>query len=141
MNRIYIYPRFNLFALISAVVVIFPGGMVAKGFFAEAVDSLNPISRLIPTIIGLFFAACCGCIVMMQVLNVAAVQKVITRDDALTIQSLFSKRIILWGDITEFGTYTAGFQYRVQRFDLKSTQFGDENSRVYSLYRQFERLD
>jgi hypothetical protein len=134
MNRIYTYPRFNLFALISSMGVIFLLAMVAKGFFAEAIDTQNLISRLVAAIIGLFFAACCGWIFVMEVVNLTALRKVITHDEDLTIQNLFSSRTILWGDIAEFGTYTAGFQYRVRRFYLKSTQFGDEQIEVCTHY-------
>ena len=134
MNKTYIYPRFNLFALISSVGVIFLLAMVAKGYFAEVVGAENPISGLVAAIIGSFFAACCAWLLVMQVVNLAAVRKVITRDDSLIIQNLFSSRTIRWKDITEFGTYTVGFQYRVRRFYLKSTERGDEKIEVCTHY-------
>jgi len=134
MNRIYIYPRFNLLGLISAAVVIFLLAMVVKGFFSEAMVAPNATSSLIAAIVGLLFAACGIWIFVIQVVNLAALRKVITRDEDLIIQNLFSSRTIPWEDIVEFGTYTVGFQYRVRLFYLKSMQFGDEKIEVCSHY-------
>jgi hypothetical protein len=83
--------------------------MVVKGFFAEAVGAKNLLPKLIAAIIGLYFALCAGWILVNRIVAVAAIRKVITRDEAVTIQNLFSSRTIRWEDITEFGTYTVGF--------------------------------
>ena len=134
MNKTYIYPRFNPFGLIFSVGAICLLAMVVKGFFAEAVGAENLLPKLIDAIVGLFFAWCATWILVMQVATLAAVRKVITHDEVVTIQSLFSSRVIRWEDITEFGTYTVGFQYRVRRFYLKIKNYGDEKIEVCTHY-------
>jgi hypothetical protein len=134
MNKTYIYPRFNLFALLSSVVVICLLAMVVKGYFAEAVGAENLLPKLIAAIIGLFFAWCAAWILVTQVVTLAAIRKVITHAEAVTIQNLFSSRTIRWEDITEFGTYSVGLQYRVRRFYLKTKSYGDEKIEVCTHY-------
>jgi hypothetical protein len=60
-------------------------------------------------------------------MNFAAVRKVITHDENLTIRNLWYSKSIRWEDTNEFGTYTAGFgHHRNRQYYLKGRDSPDE---------------
>lgn len=135
MNKIYTYPRFDPPVLIASVPAIFVCAILAKGFLAEALRSEELLYRLIVAIIGLVFALCALWIVISILLNLAGARKIITRDESLIIRNLSSVRTIGWEDITEFGTYKAGFAYsRKRHFYLKAREYGDKRIDLCTRY-------
>ncbi|HEY7164531.1 MAG TPA: hypothetical protein VIB79_08215 [Candidatus Binatia bacterium] len=100
--------------------------MVANAYFEEVCRTTNLISRVVTIFVGLFFAAVCLLVISMQIVSVLGLKKVIADGESLTIQNPFSKKIIAWKDITEFGTYTAGYHPRVRVFYVKRKGSNDE---------------
>jgi hypothetical protein len=128
MNRTYLYPRFNLLLLIVSGPLVILCAIVARGYFAQALGETNLLPRLISATIGLFFTSISVWIVAVQIVNLAGVRRVIT------VQNLFSRKTIRWENITEFGTYTIGFQHPLRRFYLKTKEHGDEKIDVCTRY-------
>jgi len=65
-----------------------------------------------------------------QVATLTAAYKIITHDESLTVQNPFSTKTLHWKDITEFGTYTIGYEHRIRLFYIKSTKFSDAKIKV-----------
>jgi len=111
----------------ASIVFIYVGAILAKGFLAEALEAESLLYKLIAAIIALFFGSCAVWIVVINLMNFAAVRKVITHDENLTIRNLWYSKSIRWEDINEFGTYTAGFgHHRIRRYYLKGRDSPNE---------------